>query len=87
MKALLRGDPQIRPAISEEDSLLEEAAAYDWFFTRYHWTWRDVEDCPEYLKHRLPTVGAIKDEIQNERNEKASLAQKREQQQAQAGRR
>lgn len=56
-----------RPAISEHDTGLEEAAYYDFFAERYGWTPDTTDGQPYDLLDRMGIVASVKAEILEER--------------------
>jgi len=51
---------------------LEAAASYFWYADRFGWTPDQVDELPAWLRDRLPTVGAVYDEIKAERERAAN---------------
>ena len=60
-----RGRP--RPAISDHDLALEEAAHYEFYAERYGWTPDVVDGQPYELLDRMAIIAAVKSEIAEER--------------------
>lgn len=67
----------VRPIESYEDAAYDRAGKYYWFFTTFPgWTYDDVENCPLWLRQRLPYVHAIAVKIAEEKREAAERAAK-----------
>lgn len=50
---------------------MEKAAWFDYFARTYGWTWQQFRDQPFWLIERLPKVGQIHKEIEQERIDRA----------------
>lgn len=63
---------KVRPAVSIDDAALEGAGVYFFFAERFGWTPDQVDDMPAWLRDRLATVGAVHDEVAEEKAKKAA---------------